>query len=377
VKVFKRGSVYWFELVFKGQRFQKSTKSKNKRDAEQILSAFHAALTKGEVGITERKKIPTFKVALASFLDWSRSEHQAKPATHRRYVTSSVALQRHFSADITLDKITADEVEQYKTSRLNQFTTVRGKEKDQRKKTDKKVKPATVNRELACLRATFNHAMKGNLPLKNPVSKTAAKSLKENNEQTRVLSYEEQSRYLAAATPMLRDIATLMLETGCRPEEIYRIQTKNVHLAEGYFVNPFGKTKAAKRRIKLTATALSILAIRAAAAKGDYLFSHDSDLTRPVPKINNAHERAIRASKVAHFRIYDLRHTWATRAAEAGIDLVTLAAMLGHSKINMVLRYAHPTQEHQTRAMNKFESFVAAQQIESAAQNQRTSESIQ
>jgi hypothetical protein len=36
-------------------------------------------------------------------------------------------------------------------------------------------------------------------------------------------------------------------------------------------------------------------------------------------------------------RLYDLRHTWATGAVEAGIDLVTLAAMLGHSKINMVL----------------------------------------
>lgn len=42
------------------------------------------------------------------------------------------------------------------------------------------------------------------------------------------------------------------------------------------------------------------------------------------------------------FRLYDLRHTWATRAAEAGVDLVTLAALLGHSKIVMVMRYAHP-----------------------------------
>ncbi len=47
-------------------------------------------------------------------------------------------------------------------------------------------------------------------------------------------------------------------------------------------------------------------------------------------------------SKVAPFRLYDLRHTWATRAAESGIDLVTLAALLGHSKIQMVLRYAIP-----------------------------------
>jgi len=52
-----------------------------------------------------------------------------------------------------------------------------------------------------------------------------------------------------------------------------------------------------------------------------------------------------------------------TRAAMSGIDLVTLAAMLGHSRIQMVLRYAHPTQEHQTKAMEQLEQFNAAQQI--------------
>jgi len=40
--------------------------------------------------------------------------------------------------------------------------------------------------------------------------------------------------------------------------------------------------------------------------------------------------------------LYDLRHTWAMRAAMFGTDLVTLAVVLGHSKTNMVMRYAHP-----------------------------------
>jgi integrase len=71
----------------------------------------------------------------------------------------------------------------------------------------------------------------------------------------------------------------------------------------------------------------------------------------------------VKASKVAPFRLYDLRHTWATRAAMSGIDLVTLASMLGHSRIQMVLRYAHPTQDHQTKAMERLEQFNAMQQI--------------
>lgn len=51
------------------------------------------------------------------------------------------------------------------------------------------------------------------------------------------------------------------------------------------------------------------------------------------------------------------------RPAMPGIDLVTLAAMLGHSRIQMVLRHAHPMQEHQTKAMEQLERFNAEQQI--------------
>ena len=83
----------------------------------------------------------------------------------------------------------------------------------------------------------------------------------------------------------------------------------------------------------------------------------------PCAKGHNAHDRAVRDSKVAPFRLYDLRHTWATRASMSGIDLVTLAAMLGHSRIQMVLRYAHPTQQHQHQAMEKLERFVSEQRI--------------
>jgi hypothetical protein len=44
---------------------------------------------------------------------------------------------------------------------------------------------------------------------------------------------------------------------------------------------------------------------------------------------------------------------------------VTLAALLGHSKIQMVLRYAHPTQQHQTQAVERLERFAAPRQMES------------
>jgi integrase len=370
MSIFKRGNVYWYHFLHEGQHIQRSTKQGNPRVARQIEAAYRTALAKGEVGITERKKIPGFKAAMADFLNWSKQEHQMAPSSAERYRYSSFALLSFFG-DKQLDKITPEEVERYKTSRAADYKTVRGKDK-KRVQTKQRLRPATVNRELACLRAMFNHAIKGDVPLRNPISKTAAKVLREDNEQTRVLTYDEQGKYLAKSTPMLWDVATLMLETGMRPEEVYRIQPENVYLAEDYLFNPYGKTKAAKRRIKLTATAKNILTLRMKAAEesaakdkdsGAFLFPCEADATRPLPGIQSAHARALRESKVAQFRPYDCRHTWATRAVQAGIDLVTLAAMLGHSKINMVLRYAHPTQEHQTKAMDKMEQYVSEQKI--------------
>ena len=93
------------------------------------------------------------------------------------------------------------------------------------------------------------------------------------------------------------------------------------------------------------------------------------------------HATALLSSKVPAFRIYDLRHTWATRAAEAGMDMPTLAALLGQSKLNMVMRYAHPQERHQADAVKRLEAFNAAKEISEAekkqkAQKQTTPESL-
>jgi integrase len=83
------------------------------------------------------------------------------------------------------------------------------------------------------------------------------------------------------------------------------------------------------------------------------------DNNQHIVKLNNAHNGAVTRSKVERFRLYDLRHTFATRAAEAGVDLVTLAALMGHSRVQMLMRYAHPTEQHQFEAIRKMESVRA------------------
>lgn len=338
---------------------QKTTKCTNKRDAAEVERAYRTQLAKGEVGLEAKKPVPVFSVAMKTFLEWSKHEHAAHPNTHRRYETSSKALLRFFN-DTLLDQIKPEQIEQFKLWRIKQKKRPPAKKVKKlgaAAKTDKALKPATINRELACLKMMLNYFIKSDVLTKaNPVSRV--KFLAENNEQMRVLTPDEEKLYLLAASQPLQDIATLMVETGMRPEEVCRIRRENVHLEHGYLFNPYGKTKAAKRKVPLSEKATAVLAKRMVGVKGDCLFQGRGG-DEPIVKVNNAHTATVTRSGVRHFRLYDLRHTWATRAAMAGVDLVTLAAMLGHSRVQMVMRYAHPTEEHQFQAMEKVQKYMA------------------
>jgi integrase len=349
--VFKRGKFYWFEFWFQGERFQKSTKVTNRRDAEGIESAYRTKLAKGELDLVERKKPPKFSQLIKEFLAWSKIQHKSHPRTTIRYNTSSKPLLQYLK-DKRIDRISADDIEQYKIWRSTHINA----------RTKETIKPATINRELACLKAAFNYAIKSEVILKNPVSRV--KFYSEENEQMRILTYDEETLYLSNCSQPLKDVAVIMLETGMRPEEVYRIKPENIYLNDEYLYNPFGKTKAAKRKVPLNERALEVIRRRLNKCSGQYLFPSPRCADKPLVKLNNAHYGALRRSKIPHFRIYDLRHTWATRAAMSGIDLVTLASLLGHSKINMVMRYAHPTEAHQRQAMKRLQDFNAAKQME-------------
>lgn len=58
-------------------------------------------------------------------------------------------------------------------------------------------------------------------------------------------------------------------------------------------------------------------------------------------------------AEIVNLRFHDLRHTFATRMANAGVDIFTLAELLGHSDIRITKRYAHGTEETKRRAVEK------------------------
>ena len=130
-----------------------------------------------------------------------------------------------------------------------------------------------------------------------------------------------------AASNLLQNFAIVMIDMGIRPEDVIRIEVKNLNLSYGYIFIPFGKTKTAKRKIPLNSRVSDLLSKRLNEMGGRYLFANESP-QGPLTTIKTAHAGALRRAKLPHFRLYDLRHTYSTRFIESGGDIATLRPCL-------------------------------------------------
>ena len=230
------------------------------------------------------------------------------------------------------------------------------------------VSVVTVNRALSTLRLIFNYAERCGYQVSNPVRHV--EFFREQGRE-RIISLEEEHGYMAAASQPLSDIARIILDTGMRPEEVFRIEGANVDLAQRTIVNPFGKTRAARRKLTMTDDVWTIMRRRVGCSASKFVFPSPDNPERPIGSVRKAHDGAVRRGKVEPaFRLYDLRHTYASRAVMAGVDLPTRGALLGHTTIQMTMRYVHPAEEHKREAAKKVENFKALSAIKLAEGSQ-------
>jgi integrase len=155
--------------------------------------------------------------------------------------------------------------------------------------------------------------------VKNPV--VGVQMYRQPLDSMRVVSYDEQASYLAEASQPLSDIAEIMLDTGMRPEEVFRIMAENIDFKQMTIFNPFGKTKAARRAIPMTENVSSRLKRRLKESERlttPFVFPSPHNTQTPIGSVKKAHRAAIdRAEIKPRFRLYDLRHTFATRVTWA------------------------------------------------------------
>lgn len=357
--IYKRGRIYWFKFKLNGTLIRGSCKTSNQRMAKSAEAIRRLELVAGEIGIVDSKikaRTPAmrFSEAVEYLLNWLSVNRQ--PKTLERNRTASKALMRHFG-DMRIDRITPADCEAFKIKRMKEKKLVQGRNpKDGRAKKAHKpitetVSAVTVSLELACLTKLFNLLVEKDILKASPAARVGF--LKHKRRRHRVVTYEEEREYLFACPEPLRDFATLMLETGMRPVEVRALRVEDVHLKgeEAWLHVRQSKTEASMRDMfNLSPKAVEVLRKRLDMAENGILFFE----TRG--HVDNRHRTVLKTlNHIKPFRLYDLRHTFATRQVEARTDLPTLAALMGHANIKETMRYAHPSDVHKSAAMGKMQ----------------------
>lgn len=228
--------------------------------------------------------------------------------------------------------VTSDLISQYRQVLLKEITC-KGTKRS----------PATINRYLAALSSVMSYAVNecGWLPA-NPCKRVL--KLKESNGRDRVASGEECTKILEecrnSRNEHLLPIFLIALTTGMRRGEIIKLTWDCIDLERGLIT--LKDTKNGKpRTTSLVGESLQLLRER-------YLIrSQHSPYLFPAKKrfghicIRKAWDEAMKRAHVQGLRFHDLRHTFATYAAESGASNLELATAMGHQTLQMLQRYTH------------------------------------
>lgn len=225
-----------------------------------------------------------------------------------------------------------------------------GPEKIERFKAKRKaeVSPATVNRELACLKTMFSKAVEWGRTEKNPAAKV--KKFRENPGRERILSPEEARRLIECAAPSIRPVLILALNTGMRRTEILSLKWRDVDFAKSFILIEDSKS-GKSRKVPMNTFVYRILKELPRTSPEHIFFNPETN--DHVKDIKTGFRAACRRAEIRGLRLHDLRHTAASKMIEAGADLVTVSKILGHSSIQMTMRYAHPTPENMRLAVGR------------------------
>jgi integrase len=197
-------------------------------------------------------------------------------------------------------------------------------------------KPATVNRELACLNFIFTNAVRNGKAGHNPVQ--GVKRPPENNERDRVLIREEYDRLIAECPPHIEPVVKLAYLTGMRRGEILRLTWDQVDLREGFINLPPGAKNKPGRPVPLEPELVEMFKTMPRGLPGVPVFTRNG---KPITgsTIREGFELACRRAGIENFTFHDLRHTYITEKDRNGYSQTVIMAATGHKTMKMFRRY--------------------------------------
>jgi integrase len=223
-----------------------------------------------------------------------------------------------------------------------------------KRRLDDGVTKTTVNRGLQMLKRMFNLAIDWGYLAENPARKVRLFSEKDNLKE-RILTEDEELRLVDASPAYMKAIIFCALNTGMRRGEILNLRWDRVDFERRTI--RVDRTKSGKPRcVGINTTLLELLRRRRMEEPRSELVFPSLRTGRAFVEIGKAFRRACKSASITGLRFHDLRHTFASRLIERGVDIVTVKELLGHSTITLTQRYTHSRDEQRRRAVERLDA---------------------
>jgi integrase len=348
MSVFKKQGVYWIDYYVNGHR-KRERIGPDKRLAETVLRKRKVEVAEGKFLDRQRPITTTFEELADAYLKYARGNKKSWD----RDATSIKKLREVFDGK-RLTEVTPAAIEHYKTLRMAS-TTIHGRHP----------RPATLNRELACLKHMFNVARKGLIELKggvppdNPMS--PVEFLDEQNVRSRVLTPEEFQRMLDVSPDYFKPVLSCGYYTGMRREEILELTWDRVDLKAGFIRLRVTDTKAKDARHipigqELRKMLQSLpLVLDPQGARLPNVFTRRG---KPIKSVREIFNRVRREVGLTDLVFHDTRHTATTNLRRAGVDALTAMKITGHKTMAVFKRYNTIDEDDLTAAQRQLDTYM-------------------
>ncbi len=334
MSVFKRGNNgnYYIQFNYRGKTYVKSSRTTNRRIAERMEREWktetHAMMEMGE-----RQRI-TLKDAL-------EGNYRSRTVTgDSRYAYHSVnVLNDKFPTHLHMDEIQQWHLVRFKSQREKEGSAAQ-----------------TIKHNFQAIRNAWNWAKENGYmvkPLEYP-------KLKIENKRLRYLSLEEEKRLFVELDPKRDipfrpkyedrpleenqkyqdnyDLVVCLLDTGARYGEIANIRWDAINL-DSKSINLWRPKVKNESIIYMTNRVFVILERRFKEKQSEFIFTNKKGHARGYA--SKGIRMAIKRAGIEGFKIHDLRHTFASRLIQNGMNLYEVASTLGHTDVQTTQRYAH------------------------------------
>lgn len=314
----KHGFIYFVDFYFEGRRHVYSTKASSARVAQKIKTDIEAKIAFGTFRLEDYEKK---QCRLSEFI----GKYQEKVGSSK---TSSTMAREHFVIEHFVDAVGDPDMRTIDAEMLAGWRSKRLEE----------VRPVTFNLELRTMKAIFGVAEDWEYIDKNPFRKMTKLRVEEHR---LYMTDGELARFFGALTDLRSETKSerykeklqllayfyyFLYNTGLRREEGLGLKMSDVEFDMKIVHIRKAKDKEA-RDVPLTMEAREILM-----TIGNNLFQglKSSDVSHQFKKICNRAE-------LEGFKLHSLRHTFATKLITAGVDVLTVSKILGHSDINTTM----------------------------------------